>query len=70
VVGGDMPVFNIAHDDVKDPTNGVQSLKFATLPEATVVTFDGPCKSGWCRIKSPLIPDGFGFAEETFLMLD
>jgi hypothetical protein len=70
VTGGDMPVFNIAHDDVKDPANGVQGLKVATLPNATIVSFDGPCKSGWCRIKSPLIPNGVGFAEEKSLLLD
>jgi hypothetical protein len=70
VVGGDMPVFNIAHDDVKDPTNGVQGLKIATLPNGTDVGFDGVCKSGWCHIKSPLIPTGEGFAEENLLLLD
>jgi hypothetical protein len=70
VVGGDMPVFNIAHDDVKDPTNGVQGLKIATLPNGTDVGFDGVCKSGWCHIKSPLIPTGEGFAEENSLLLD
>jgi hypothetical protein len=70
VVGGDLPVFNIAHDDTKDPATGVQGMKIATLPNATVITFDGVCKSGWCRIKSPLIPTGFGFGEERFLELD
>ncbi len=69
VTGGDLPVYNIAHDDVKDPTNGVQGLRIATLPNGTVVTFDGVCKSGWCRIDSPLIPGGFGFAQEQFLLL-
>jgi hypothetical protein len=70
VVGGDLAVFNIAHDDTKDPATGVQGLKIATLPNGTDVTFDGVCKTGWCRIKSPLIAGGFGFAEEKFLMLD
>jgi hypothetical protein len=69
VTGGDLPVYNIAHDDVKDPATGVQGLRIATLPNGTVVTFDGVCQSGWCRIKSPLIPSGFGFAQEQFLML-
>jgi hypothetical protein len=71
VVGGDLPVYNIAHDDTKDPTTGVQGLKIATLPNGTDVGFVGePCKSGWCHIKSPLIPSGAGFAQEQFVQLD
>jgi hypothetical protein len=69
VTGGDTPVFNIAHDDTKDAATGVQGLKVATLPNGTKVGLDGACKSGWCRVTSSLIPNGFGFAEQNLLTL-
>lgn len=69
VIGGDTPVFNIAHDDVKDPTNGVQGLKIATLPNGQKISVEGPCKSGWCRVHSSLIPNDLGFVEQNYLLL-
>jgi hypothetical protein len=67
VTGGDADIFNIAHNDVPDPTNGVVGLKIATLPTGTQVDLDGACKTGWCRVNSPQIPQGFGFVEQAHL---
>lgn len=67
VAGGGADVFNIAHNDVPDPTNGVAGLKIATLPGGTQVGLDGACKSGWCRVNSNQIPQGFGFVEQSQL---
>lgn len=69
VTGGDTDVFNIAHNDVPDPTNGVVGLKIGTLPNGTQVGLDGPCKSGWCRVNSNQIPQGFGFVEQGHLQI-
>lgn len=70
VVGGDADVFNIAHNDVPDPANGVVGLKIATLPNGTQVDLDGACKAGWCRVNSPLVPQGFGFVEQGHLQVN
>jgi hypothetical protein len=67
VSGGDADVFNIAHNDVPDPTNGIAGAKIATLPNGTQVNLDGACKAGWCRVNSPQIPQGFGFVEQGHL---
>jgi hypothetical protein len=67
VTGGDADVFNIAHNDVPDPTNGVAGMKIATLPNGTQVDLDGACKAGWCRVNSSQIPQGFGFVEQGHL---
>jgi hypothetical protein len=64
VIGGDADVFNIAHNDVPDPANGVVGAKIATLPDGTQVDLDGLCKAGWCRVNSPQVPQGFGFIEQ------
>lgn len=69
VSGGDADVFNIAHNDVPDPVNGITGAKIGTLPNGTQVTLDGPCKSGWCRVNSPQIPQGFGFVEQGHLQI-
>lgn len=69
VVGGDADVFNIAHNDVPDPTNGIVGMKIATLPNGTQVGLDGACKTGWCRVNSPLVPQGFGFVEQVHLQI-
>jgi hypothetical protein len=69
VVGGDADVFNIAHNDVPDPVNGVQGAKIATLPDGTQVGLEGACKAGWCRVNSPLVPQGFGFVEQGHLQI-
>lgn len=67
VAGGDADVFNIAHNDVPDPANGVVGAKIGTLPNGTQVNLDGPCKAGWCRVNSNLVPQGFGFVEQGHL---
>jgi uncharacterized protein YkwD len=67
VTGGDADVFNIAHNDVPDPANGITGMKIATLPNGTQVDLDGACKAGWCRVNSQQIPQGFGFVEQGHL---
>jgi hypothetical protein len=64
VGGGGADVFNIAHNDVPDPANGVQGMKIATLPAGAGVGLAGPCKDGWCRVNEASIPQGFGFVEQ------
>jgi hypothetical protein len=70
VIGGDADVFNIAHNDVPDPANGIVGAKIATLPNGSQVALDGPCKTGWCRVNSPQIPQGFGFVEQGHLQVN
>jgi hypothetical protein len=69
VIGGDADVFNIAHNDVPDPVNGIQGAKLATLPDGTQVGLEGPCKAGWCRVNEASIPQGFGFVEQGHLQI-
>lgn len=64
VVGGPADVYNIAHNDVPDPTNGVVGVVLMTLPEGSQVTLaqGGPCTAGgWCKIHMPDDPQYFGF---------
>lgn len=67
VGGGGADVFNIAHNDVPDPVNGVQGAKIATLAPGTGVSLEGQCKDGWCRVNEASIPQGFGFVEQSSL---
>jgi hypothetical protein len=67
VAGGPADVFNIAHNDVPDPVNGVQGAKIATLPDGAPVGLEGQCKDGWCRVNEASIPQGFGFVEQGHL---
>ena len=67
VAGGPADVFNIAHNDVPDPVNGIQGAKIATLPDGTPVSLEGQCKDGWCRVNEASIPQGFGFVEQGHL---
>jgi len=69
VLAGGADVFNIAHNDVPDPATGIVGAKIATLAEGTQVALDGPCKTGWCRVTSPEIPQGYGFVEEGRLQI-
>ena len=64
VAGGPADIFNIAHNDVPDPVNGIQGAKIATLPDGTQVGLEGQCKDGWCRVNEASIPQGFGFVEQ------
>jgi hypothetical protein len=68
VGGSGADVFNIAHNDVPDPANGVQGMKIATLPAGAGVGLAGPCKDGWCRVNEASIPQGFGFVEQSELV--
>jgi hypothetical protein len=69
VTGGDADVFNIAHNDVPDPVNGITGAKIATLPNGTQVGLEGQCKDGWCRVNSSQIPQGYGFVEQGHLQI-
>jgi hypothetical protein len=71
VIGGGATVFNIAHDDTPDPATGVQGAKLVTLPNGLPVTLDATwrCQKGWCRVNSSMIPDGFGFTEQSNLQI-
>jgi hypothetical protein len=64
VVGGDADIFNIAHNEVPDPTNGIRGVKLGTLQNGQQVTLalGGPCKpNDWCKIVMPDDPQHFGF---------
>jgi uncharacterized protein YkwD len=64
VVGGDADIFNIAHNEVPDPNNGVRGVKLGTLRNGQQVTLaaGGPCRpSDWCKIVMPDDPAHFGF---------
>jgi hypothetical protein len=64
VAGGPVDVFNIAHNDIPDPVNGIAGAKIATLQDGAQVNLDGACKDGWCRVNEASIPQGFGFVEQ------
>jgi hypothetical protein len=64
VVGGDADIFNIAHNEVPDPNNGVRGVKVGTLRNGQQVTLaaGGPCRpNDWCKIVMPDDPEHFGF---------
>jgi hypothetical protein len=69
VIGGDADVFNIAHNDVPDPANGVVGLKIGTLPNGSQVYLGSPCNNGWCRVNSNQIQSGYGFVEQGHLQI-
>lgn len=70
VIGGDADVYNIAHNDVPDPTSGVRGQKIGTLKNGSQVSLAGPCQSGWCRVNSSVIQGGYGFVEQGHLQLN
>lgn len=69
VVGGDADVFNIAHNDVPDPTTGVVAVKIGKLTNGSQVSIEPPCKNGWCWVDSTQIKRGYGFVEQSHLQL-
>lgn len=67
VIGGDADVYNIAHDDIPDPANGVRGVKIGTLTDGSQVYSGVPCKNGWCQVNSSVIQGGHGFVEQAHL---
>jgi hypothetical protein len=64
VVGGPVDIYNIAHDEVPDPNNGIQGVKIGTLEDGQLVVRadGGPCaKDSWCKIVMPGDREHFGF---------
>ncbi len=64
VVGGPVDIYNIAHDEVPDPNNGIQGVKIGTLEDGQLVVRadGGPCaQNSWCKIVMPGDPEHFGF---------
>jgi hypothetical protein len=69
VIGGDLDVWDIAHNDVPDPATGVRGAKIGTLTNGSQVALDRPCQDGWCHVNSNQIPQGDGFVEQIRLQI-
>ncbi len=64
VVGGPVNIYNIAHDEVPDPNNGIRGLQIGTLQDGQQVTLTpgGPCaRDAWCKINMPDDASRVGF---------
>jgi hypothetical protein len=69
VIGGDLNVWDIAHDDVPDPTTGVRGAIIGVLTNGSQVALDRPCQDGWCHVTSNQIKRGDGFVEQNRLQI-
>jgi hypothetical protein len=69
VIGGDLDVWDIAHNDVPDPATGVQGAKVGTLANGSQVYIGRPCQNGWCQVNTNQIPRGFGFVEQSHVQI-
>ena len=69
VIGGDLAVWDIAHNDVPDPATGVRGATIGTLTNGSQVALDRPCHDGFCHVTSNQIPRGDGFVEQDRLQI-